>query len=372
VTEHAISFIYRRRKAVKRYRNLFLTMALLAIIPTAFLSYLGLSSTEILLTFTIPLAILLFLIYRELTRVEKETSKLRAKSQKLEEENTKLKEKVERLRNALFQLEHLQKSHSLLREFLEELSKMTVPAEILPRTYEYLKKHVEGIRGLSVYLKNKSGTESTLIFKKGDTSPPKLRLEADGIDGRFVAHIGFDPSKMPSNLIDDITKVIHAALKEWEEMMGSFTDPLTGVYTRKFLDMLKPYLEDPSSEYCLMMIDLDNFKHINDTKGHKQGDTVLKETAQRIANSLRGDDILIRYGGDEFLVVLKNADLKTGIRVGERIRTAVRSGPITASIGVAYKKKGVATTLERALKLADALMYRAKKEGDNVVGGAIT
>ncbi len=347
-------------------------MLLLAVIPTAFLAYMGISTPQILITFTMPLICLLFLVYRELAKAEQEVIRLQARVKELEEENSKLKEKVERLRNALFQLEHIQKSHSLLRTFLEEISKVTVPDEILPKTYEYLRKHVDGIRGLSVYLKDQNGNESTLIFRDGDTSPPKLRLEPDGTSGQFIVHLGFDPSKMHANLMEDTTKVIQSALKRWEEMMGSLTDPLTGVYTRKFLDMLKPYLEDPMSEYCLMMIDLDNFKQINDTKGHKQGDIVLRETAKRISNSLRADDILIRYGGDEFLVILKNANLQTGTRVGERIRAAVRNGPITASIGVAYKKKGAFVPMEKALKLADALMYLAKKEKDKVVGGPMT
>jgi diguanylate cyclase (GGDEF)-like protein len=122
------------------------------------------------------------------------------------------------------------------------------------------------------------------------------------------------------------------------------------------------------------MADIDHFKNVNDTYGHLAGDGVLKEVAARIKNSLRGFDVVGRYGGEEFLLILHKADLATARMVAERIRSRIVATPIdlpsalldiTISMGVAMAKsdEDVNSLVERA----DKALYNAKENGRDQV-----
>ena len=125
------------------------------------------------------------------------------------------------------------------------------------------------------------------------------------------------------------------------------------------------------------MLDLDHFKKFNDTYGHEAGDSVLRETASLLVKSVRSEDFVCRYGGEEFVVVLPTADLRAAEARAERIRTRFRElvvmhqgrsvGAITASIGVAaMPEQGMSE--KELLQAADAALYRAKRAGrDRVV-----
>jgi len=125
---------------------------------------------------------------------------------------------------------------------------------------------------------------------------------------------------------------------------------------------------------CIVMADIDHFKSVNDNYGHLAGDGVLKEVAKRIKNSLRGFDIVGRYGGEEFLLILHHAELPTARMVAERIRSRIAATPIdlaaeildvTISMGVAMAKpdEAVNSLVERA----DKALYNAKENGRNQV-----
>jgi diguanylate cyclase (GGDEF)-like protein len=126
---------------------------------------------------------------------------------------------------------------------------------------------------------------------------------------------------------------------------------------------------------AVMFMDLDGFKKVNDTLGHDVGDLLLREVASRLGTCVRASDTIGRYGGDEFVIVLEDADLPAdAVRIGERIVAAFAAPFIlnghrvrsAASIGVAlYPQHGAdALTL---LKNADVAMYRAKRSGRNGV-----
>jgi diguanylate cyclase (GGDEF)-like protein len=125
----------------------------------------------------------------------------------------------------------------------------------------------------------------------------------------------------------------------------------------------------------LLMIDLDAFKHVNDRRGHLVGDAVLRRTAQQLASALRPQDLLARYGGDEFSVLLPNVDEEQGLAVAERIRELVGSAspnpaddelaPVTVSIGIATARNPV--SLAALIEAADRALYRAKSGGKNRV-----
>ncbi|GGJ42072.1 GGDEF domain-containing protein [Deinococcus roseus] len=168
---------------------------------------------------------------------------------------------------------------------------------------------------------------------------------------------------------------LQAALGRSNKM--AFNDALTGCFNRRaFLEHLKAYASPYShSEVCLIMMDLDHFKRINDQKGHLFGDHVLKVLVARIQMQLRPEDILARYGGEEFICLLPNTTLLEAQQFAETIRKAVAGTPIrdtehtqhiTISMGVA-KYRTPEDPLE-TVNRADQALYQAKKAGrDRVV-----
>ncbi|HTW58185.1 MAG TPA: diguanylate cyclase [Terriglobales bacterium] len=161
----------------------------------------------------------------------------------------------------------------------------------------------------------------------------------------------------------------------------SIKDPLTGLYNRRYLtEMLERETRRcvrAEQSLGVLMLDLDHFKNFNDTYGHDAGDTVLRETAAFLSKSIRVEDIVCRFGGEEFVVILPTADLNASHGRAERIRSKLHEltvlhhgqslGMITVSIGVAaLPVHGTAPT--ELLAAADAALYRAKREGrDRVV-----
>lgn len=161
----------------------------------------------------------------------------------------------------------------------------------------------------------------------------------------------------------------------------SIRDPLTGLFNRRFLvEELNRALSAEGIKarpFALAMIDLDNFKHVNDGHGHLIGDRLLIEIAEGLAGSVRSDDIVCRFGGDEFLVVLfgvkdglarerAEALAETVRTIGARFNEDVR---VTASVGVTVAVPG--ESVEDVIKRADDLAYLAKRaSGDRVMDRA--
>ena len=127
----------------------------------------------------------------------------------------------------------------------------------------------------------------------------------------------------------------------------------------------------------LFMLDLDHFKRLNDTYGHQAGDKVLIRAASIIRDMLRKGDVVMRYGGEEFIAILPGSDIEDGADIAERIRFALAQSRIeiaghtlsvTASIGIACTANDRLTAAEPLMKLADSRLYAAKSGGrDRVV-----
>jgi diguanylate cyclase (GGDEF)-like protein len=154
------------------------------------------------------------------------------------------------------------------------------------------------------------------------------------------------------------------------------TDNLTGIANRHGFQMLaESYAEDRSaggSPNSVILMDLDQLKQINDRHGHMTGDTVIREVAELARGVLRATDVICRWGGEEFVVWLRDCALEDAVKVAEKIRSRVRehrfaSGAIrvTASLGVVQHEPG--ETLESTLRRADRAMYEAKTQGRDQV-----
>ncbi|WP_238990849.1 GGDEF domain-containing protein [Acidovorax sp. ST3] len=134
------------------------------------------------------------------------------------------------------------------------------------------------------------------------------------------------------------------------------------------LERAQRYGNGPS----IMMVDLDNFKAVNDTRGHQHGDAVLVHFAERTRQVLRRPDRLGRYGGEEFMVLLPGADTQAALGVAQRIHATLASGhPLDCKVSIGLTSwTGSHETLDAMLSRADAALYRAKEEGRNrtVVG----
>ncbi|HPP11459.1 MAG TPA: sensor domain-containing diguanylate cyclase [bacterium] len=158
--------------------------------------------------------------------------------------------------------------------------------------------------------------------------------------------------------------------------MQSIRDILTGLYNRRYLEetMAREILRAARRHSTLgvVMIDIDHFKQFNDLYGHGAGDELLAQLGHFFRTHIRGSDIACRYGGEEFTLVMPDASLRDVVRRAEELRVAVKDlrvhyqgqllGSITLSLGIAvYPEHG--TTADELIRLADAALYRAKKEG---------
>ena len=160
-----------------------------------------------------------------------------------------------------------------------------------------------------------------------------------------------------------------------------YIDRLTGSYNKHFYqDQVQGILNSARGEVSsasLAVIDLDNFKHVNDTYGHQNGDIVLCRLASLLKSVLRKSDFIIRFGGDEFILLLPDTDPEVAIIVLERIRMRVEKEDIftqegtvvniTISVGVASTSAEKSTSLEVIMNKADKMLYIAKTQGRNQV-----
>lgn len=186
-----------------------------------------------------------------------------------------------------------------------------------------------------------------------------------------------DYSQFMNTVLAFASAVRQAQNDTWTQLVN--VDPLTGLGNRRAMwRKLRIECERQSrNNYpcCVAMLDLDLFKDVNDTLGHAAGDIVLRSVASMLSASIRSYDTVFRFGGDEFLLCLPNADLRAAWAIIERLRLKVAKSPIalrddkeistTLSVGIAplERESGVETALERA----DAALYAAKRNGRNCV-----
>lgn len=206
-----------------------------------------------------------------------------------------------------------------------------------------------------------------------------LYLQSHNSDGEAVA-LSEAEQQLAAAVAEQIALAL-SNLKLRETLrQQSVRDPLTGLYNRRFLeetlDRELSRLERRNLPLSLIMIDVDNFKNFNDTFGHEAGDAVLRDLGGVLQRYVRGSDIACRYGGEEFIVILPEADIEIGRQRAEILREAARElrlihdgkslGAVTLSLGVACSPEH-GRRREHLLPAADAALYEAKNSGRNCV-----
>ncbi|HEU5022266.1 MAG TPA: diguanylate cyclase, partial [Bryobacteraceae bacterium] len=190
-------------------------------------------------------------------------------------------------------------------------------------------------------------------------------------------------TRMVRTLAEHLAQAV-ANLKLRESLrMQSIRDPLTDVYNRRYMEESLDRELRRASRYqqpvSVLMIDVDHFKKFNDAFGHEAGDVLLQGLGRLFRAQLRAADIACRYGGEEFTLILPEADLSAAVERAEELCKLVnsrefqyRGAPLpnsSVSIGVACSTEH-STTREQLLQAADGALYRAKKEGRNRVVAA--
>ncbi|MEA3362393.1 MAG: diguanylate cyclase [Thermodesulfobacteriota bacterium] len=173
--------------------------------------------------------------------------------------------------------------------------------------------------------------------------------------------------------VGDLAAQLNESLQQVEQL--AVTDTLTETYNRRKFDETIIHehqrAERGKSPFSLIMLDIDHFKKVNDKFGHSTGDQVLKQLSRLIRGLVRQGDLLIRWGGEEFLILLPNTLIEEAGPFAERIRFEVEqeqftdAGSITISLGVAQLREGDST--DTLLQRVDNGLYQAKQEGRNRV-----
>lgn len=191
----------------------------------------------------------------------------------------------------------------------------------------------------------------------------------------------FDPEELRARVatgcrVIELQAALEARLQELSQAMEQIeklarTDPLTGLANRRHFDELFERERGRASRLhnpiCAITVDLDHFKRVNDSYGHNAGDQVLKAVADCFRRHLRPYDVVARFGGEEFVILVPGATIEQAVQIAERLRLAIRAivlpelPPVSASFGVAAFAPGEPS--EALLERADAALYRAKHGG---------
>ncbi|WP_457678892.1 diguanylate cyclase [Thermovibrio sp.] len=261
----------------------------------------------------------------------------------------------------------------------------SILVEVKPQERDFLKRVAHGIvkevdkliKSLDFYNRSLSRKESSFKELKESTSDSSVKELLEQILSE-VKDIKRQNRELKKKLeeangqIRELTRKLEEAKKE------ASVDFLTQVANRAsfdkvITDLINDYY-NRNYPFALLMIDIDNFKKINDTYGHQAGDFVLRELAKLLKSQLRARDIIARYGGEEFAILLPGVNFSQAIRIAERLRGAVEKHlfkygdlviPLTVSVGVALMREGLDET--SLVEKADKALYLAKRSGKNRV-----
>ncbi|MCK9492552.1 MAG: diguanylate cyclase [Sulfurimonas sp.] len=249
--------------------------------------------------------------------------------------------------------------------------------EEFKKNYEYMSDLFEYVEGNSNFIQTYNDGIHWIeyLVKEQDSKTLKVCIEKNDKHRYFKPYakeIKTEDKMLYLITFDEITKE-YVKIKELEHMAS--TDALTGLFNRnKLNDVLEKEIalsRTISSPLCVIFLDIDHFKEVNDTHGHGVGDKVLIELANIITSSIRTGDIAARWGGEEFMITLQATSLANASILGEKLRVKVEEhlfgtvGKITISLGITEYINGESE--ESFIKRVDEALYEAKEAGRNKV-----
>ena len=242
-------------------------------------------------------------------------------------------------------------------------------------------------RGVPLVFSTSEALDACPYLRGRPNGPCSAACSPISVAGHAVAvvHVEGPDGTPPDEQVADRTRLLAQKVGERLGMLRAFarseteaaTDPLTGLLNRRsFRARVVPMTEDDAC-YSVLFADLDHFKELNDTHGHDAGDRALRLFARTLRSQLRPEDLVCRYGGEEFVIVVPECDMPHARAVAERIRAAVERAhetsrvplpPMTVSIGVAMSVQ--AKNFDEVVDLADHALLSAKAAGRNQVVAA--
>ncbi|MER2520248.1 MAG: PleD family two-component system response regulator [Bdellovibrionales bacterium] len=294
-------------------------------------------------------------------------------------------------------------SRDFIRDTLEKLPAEVVFASTVAEATAMARANNYDIVFASLDLRDEDGLHACahLRTQSATRQTPILLLANDSEMGRVAKGLDLGANDYLLRPIDanELVARTQTQLKHkrhYDELRRNYednislalVDPLTGAFNRRYLEAYFPRVLARSLKngkpLSLMMIDVDHFKKVNDTRGHAAGDATLRMIVDRIVNGIRPADLMARLGGEEFIVVMPETSLDMALSIAERLRERISSSPIelpsdthasgfnplevTISIGCTdVAESDENCTLESVLKRADTALYKAKNAGRNRV-----
>lgn len=295
----------------------------------------------------------------------------------------------------LLSIEDSDRDFEKIRDLLQDSDKIKLSRALsIEKAMDMLKQGAFDLIILDYLLPDGNGLDFFKMMKKREVEIPVVVNTAYGdeiIASQFIKEGAYDYISKKNLNKKSLFRSINNALekfrlkkeikKAWEKMAKMATkDELTGLYNRRYFQEIFEREADRACRYgnqlVLGMMDLDNFKRINDTYGHLAGDMALAEIGNILNRHSRLSDLVCRYGGEEFAVLLPSTDIEKANLVFERLRKVVSQHPfeyksssfkVTISIGVAMYDRQADQSLVNLFEQADQALYQAKNSGGNQV-----
>jgi diguanylate cyclase (GGDEF)-like protein len=308
--------------------------------------------------------------------------------EKMEKEIREIKEEIKNLKKLESTVDEkygqlLKKEEAYLGEINESIEK-ELTVIVLGTVKKTINKEMTALKMLRRHIRNQVRHQVTkeintaighLIPELKKTIKDETRKVSLDIMNQLRRQTGKRLEKEVVEQIKESTSVLMEQKEDSERR--AITDQLTGCFNRRYfetrMDEELSLANRFKNKMCLIMLDIDHFKNVNDTYGHQAGDTVLAEVAETAKSCLRGEDYLCRYGGEEFTVVMPETKTEEAHEVAERMRKLIEEHAfyggntlinITISLGIAEYPEN-AIIKEKLIEKADEALYAAKNAGRN-------
>ena len=267
-------------------------------------------------------------------------------------------------------------TREIMHEILQEYFLEVIVAENGQEGLKAFKNNQVDIIFTDISMPQMNGIEMLQEIRKVNEDIPVVILSAYNetkylFDSIKLSVCDYLLKPLNSDALDDLLQKCQKKLYFKNTRQLAYYDHLTGIYNRHKLTKIVQEIDFAKDSYGILFIDLDNFKQINDEYGHHVGDLVLQKFAHTLQENIYKDDYFGRWGGEEFLIIMKEAKLKDLQKRAQTLASLIEKEyfdvveHITISIGVSQAKGD--ETFEEVLKKADQALYKAKRSGKNKV-----